>query len=282
MPRGENWSEFEVEAIVADYLAMLKDELRGVSFNKAAHNRALMPLLNARTSQAVEMKHQNISAILIEIGHPYIRGYKPASQYQGLLSDVVLDRIDEDLELAALVARFVDANVSVPRAAALKLTSAPTPLLDAARIALADQLRRRQARRIDYLRREAENRSVGFGGESMVVEHERRRLSSLGCDTLASRVEHVSSTKGDGLGYDVLSFQRDGGEFFIEVKTTQLGPLTPFYISDNELTFSSEERERYSLYRVYDFRTSPAMFILPGAVAETCSVRPAQFLAAPR
>jgi hypothetical protein len=40
---AEDWTRTEVEAIVADYFAMLTDELRGEEVNKAAHNR-LQPL----------------------------------------------------------------------------------------------------------------------------------------------------------------------------------------------------------------------------------------------
>ena len=115
-----------------------------------------------------------------------------------------------------------------------------------------------------------------------MVSFERARLSSLGLDNLADRVEHVAATRGDGLGYDVLSYSPAGRERFIEVKTTQLGPLTPFYVTAGEMAFSSEHAESYSLYRVYDFARDPRMFALDGAVEGTCRVTPAQYVATPR
>jgi hypothetical protein len=36
-----DWSRAEVEATVADYFAMLEEELRGVPYNKTAHRVAL-------------------------------------------------------------------------------------------------------------------------------------------------------------------------------------------------------------------------------------------------
>ena len=57
---------------------MLASELRGDEFNKAAHNKALRARLDGRTRGAVERKHQNISAVLIELGFPYINGYSRA------------------------------------------------------------------------------------------------------------------------------------------------------------------------------------------------------------
>jgi hypothetical protein len=88
-----DWSRIEVEAAVADYLDMLALELRGEPFNKANHNRDLLRVLDGRTRGSIERKHQNISAILIELGYPYIDGYKPLRNYQELLREVVEERL---------------------------------------------------------------------------------------------------------------------------------------------------------------------------------------------
>ena len=42
---SDDWTREEVEVIVADYLAMLADELSGRPYVKAEHRRRLMPLL---------------------------------------------------------------------------------------------------------------------------------------------------------------------------------------------------------------------------------------------
>ncbi|MEO8381888.1 MAG: DUF3883 domain-containing protein [Acidobacteriota bacterium] len=283
MLRGPSWSEIEVEAVVADYFSMLEKELAGLPYSKTEHRRALQPLLDDRSDGSIERKHQNISAVLMEVGFPYIRGYKPLSQYQGLLADVVLGHLEDDAVLGDLALRFSEASVGpppVPDLLAL-MTTPPSPL-QAAHRALATQPQIRRGRRIDYLAQEARNRDLGANGEVLVVSYERARLSSLGHGILADRVEHVSLTKGDGLGYDVLSFSPTGRERFIEVKTTQLGPWTPFYVTAGEMTFSAEHPNDYSLYRVYQFASDPRMFALEGRVEETCRVTPAQFVAVPR
>jgi hypothetical protein len=66
----EDWSHEEVEATVAAYLTMLEQELRGVAFNKSDSRRLLRETLNDRSDGAIERKHQNISAVLIELGFP--------------------------------------------------------------------------------------------------------------------------------------------------------------------------------------------------------------------
>jgi len=71
---SHDWSRYEVEAIVADYLSMLASELAGTPYNKTVHRRALMPALNNRSDQAIEFKHCNISAALLDAGFPYIGG----------------------------------------------------------------------------------------------------------------------------------------------------------------------------------------------------------------
>lgn len=69
---AEHWSAQEVAATVADYFTMLEHELRGEPFNKREHNRRLQSLLNGRTAGAIEFKHANISAILLELGFPFL------------------------------------------------------------------------------------------------------------------------------------------------------------------------------------------------------------------
>jgi hypothetical protein len=76
------WSRDEVDLIVVDYFLMLRAELAGEPCSEADHNNELRPLLDNRSKQAVELQHQNISAVLVEMGLPYIDGYKPARNDQ--------------------------------------------------------------------------------------------------------------------------------------------------------------------------------------------------------
>ena len=108
---AKDWSEFEVEAVVADYFAMLLKELRGEKYSKTQHRHALMKLLlDGRSDGSVEFKHPNISAILIELGYPYIEGYKPRSNYQELLADAVRARLVNNREIEPVVAASVAAD----------------------------------------------------------------------------------------------------------------------------------------------------------------------------
>src|SRR5690606_17522896 len=104
-----------------------------------------------------------------------------------------------------------------------------------------------------YLEQEAANHSLGLAGEKLILEYEHQRLWKFGERKLADRIEHVAQTKGDGLGYDILSYETDGRERLIEVKTTRYGELTPFFATRNEVEVSEAASGQYNLYRLFNF-----------------------------
>lgn len=69
---------------------MLRLEATDQPYNKSEHNEVLRQQLKARSEGSIEMKHQNISAVLDQLGLPYIRGYKPRTNLQDLLREVVI------------------------------------------------------------------------------------------------------------------------------------------------------------------------------------------------
>ncbi|MDB4889965.1 MAG: hypothetical protein JWL61_1820 [Gemmatimonadetes bacterium] len=267
---SEGWSRIEVEAIVADYLIMLEQELNGLPFNKAAHNRQLTTLLNNRSRGAVEFKYANISAALIDLDYPYIKGYQPRSNYQDVLLEVLADRVDENVTLKAAVLRAVGKRAQTRRIDydySSILVPPPTRERDRKTWMERRQPVRRPRRDINFLELEARNASLGQAGEQFIAHLEHRRLWSTGQKRLAERVEHVSRTRGDGLGYDILSYEPSGRERFIEVKTTRFGAMIPFFVTRNEVQVSEEEAANFHLCRVFKFDDHPPqVYTLPGAL----------------
>ena len=277
-----DWTKAEVDAIVADYFDMLQAELRGGSFNKSEHRRGVAPKLDDRTDGSIERKHQNTSAVLIGLGLPYISGYKPLGNYQTLLAHEVERFVDTHPQFLHVVQADVDRLADVPALADIlgALVEAPSDSDFAPGVMLdAPATYRTQSGRTDYLQREMSNASLGLAGERFVLEFEQRRLSRIGDGGLADRIEHVSQTQGDWPGFDIRSFDDAGADLFIEVKTTRYGKQTPFYISANQLAFSREKRSSYGLYRVFEFRAKPKLFIMPGAVDERCALYPTVYRA---
>jgi hypothetical protein len=279
---SENWSREEVEATVEDYFKMLAKELRGERFNKAACNRTLQSLLPNRSKGAIELKHQNISAILIEIGYPYIDGYKPRRNYQHLLRSVVEERLSaaESLRAAVACAVIAPAELRLPIKNLLSI-EVPPPMRDSEERRVYETAGRIPAVSRNYLEIEARNHSLGRAGEKLILHFERERLCRAGQMKLADRVEHVSNSEGDHLGYDIHSFEMDGQDRLIEVKTTRFGSMTPFFASRNEVKVSEANERCYHVYRVFQFSKQPRLFLLSGAIRKTCELDPVCFSALP-
>jgi hypothetical protein len=273
-----DWSREEVEATVSDYLSMLSAELSGVPYSKTGHRRQLQPLLNDRSEQSIEFKHANISAVLIELGFPYISGYKPRSNYQQLLYDIVADRLSANPQLLQIAAADADLPIAVPEVEDILsvLTAAPTGSKDRS---VREARPFRPSFAVNYLEREARNRSLGAAGEKFVLNFERARLIAAGKDTLAAKVEHTSQVHGDAEGFDILSFETSSAERLIEVKTTKYGRETPFFVSKNEVNVSEARAPNYHLYRLFAFRTAPQLFTVTGALSITCYLSASTYLA---
>lgn len=114
----------------------------------------------------------------------------------------------------------------------------------------------RTARKFDVAARDERNRVLGRAGEERVLSHERKVLMAAGRHDLASRVRWTSAEEGDGAGFDIASFNPDGGPRLVEVKTTNGWERTPFHISRNELAVAEERKSEWSLMRLYDFSAS--------------------------
>ena len=96
--------------------------------------------------------------------------------------------------------------------------------------------------------RQTRMREVGDMGELRALEYERERLRKLNKPDLAARIEHTARLNVSA-GYDILSFEKDGSERFIEVKST-VANSNIFYLSANELRVARESGQSYWLYRV--------------------------------
>jgi hypothetical protein len=276
---SRNWSREEVEATVSDYLAMLQEELTGRPYNKTEHRRKLSKLLHERSDGAIERKHQNISAILLQLGLPCIEGYKPLANYQQLLFEIVEDLTCQAKHLLGSLAADVQAPAVIPSVENILRTEVSAPaLLMSKHLGYSDRVCEPHIPRVvNYLEREAANKSLGTAGEEFVVRFETARLLAARADHLASKIERVSVTAGDSAGFDVLSFEETGKERFIEVKTTRYGSETPFFVSRHEVAVSRKERDRYRVYRVFDFRHDPRFFQKCGQIDEMFLLEPAQY-----
>jgi hypothetical protein len=278
---GEDWSQAEVELAVADYLDMLTLELRDERYVKADHWRALMPHLRNRSKGSIEFKYGNVSAALRDLGYPFVDGYKPYANYQAIVIDVVQQQLKKRQDLIALIEQDVSMPAIAPTyddiLAALVNRPEPPEKKERSTKPVAWYEKPRKRGIVNYLETEASNRSLGEAGEEFIMKFEVARLASEGQERFAAKVERVSHTHGDAAGFDILSFEPDGRERLVEVKTTRYGKYTPFFLSRNEVHTSDAYTDQYALYRLFQFRKHPRLFILPGSVRTSCSLDPALF-----
>jgi len=271
------WSKIEVELAVADYFNMLTKELAGQSYKKAQHRRNLLPLLNKRSEGSIEFKHQNISAVLINLGQPYIKGYLPRFNYQKILEDKVIDYLIGNQSIEKQFKEFAEGQIDQ----AVVKKGFDTLIVEPP--ARSQQLREpvpaytRNPIKTNYLEKEQSNRKLGLLGEEFVFEYEKWKLQTSGKENLADQVRWIAKEEGDGAGFDILSRKPDGSDKYIEVKTTKLGKETPFFFSRNELMFSQEKSSDYELYRLFNFNTNAKMFIKNGGLDTICTSVPMSF-----
>lgn len=269
---GTDWTDSEIDLIVADYFEMLQYERLSEPYVKAERNRALQQLTH-RSKGSIEFKHQNISAVLHKLGMDWIPGYKPMANYQKSLLAGIERYLDARSEI--LVPPLLDMISGLAERGILYLEPAPPLSLPYTENAAVNRL----VRKFDAASRDERNRALGKRGEELVFHSERSRLSAEGRADLARKVRWISQEDGDGAGYDIQSFDSEGAERLLEVKTTIGGQLTPFFLSENERLLSAERAKEFRLIRLYEFNRDPKAFQLTPPLEHAVILRPAVYRA---
>lgn len=283
---GEDWSDSEINAAVADYFAMLADDLADRPYNKAAHNRYLQDRIG-RSRGSIEFKHQNISAVMLGLGQPWIPGYKPAANFQNALVDGVLRWLAAQENW--LAPRRNSSAVHEPGAGGWSgppvealLELGPVPSQRNEPPPVDPEFMAKIGLKYDVAERDARNRALGKAGEERVMAHERARLQQAGRADLARKIRWTSVEDGDGYGYDIASFEADGSDRLLEVKTTNGWERTPFHLTRNEITVASERCDHWHLVRLWNFARTPRAFELRPPLEAHIDLTPTSFLAALR
>lgn len=127
----------------------------------------------------------------------------------------------------------------------------------------------------DYDKLNKTKRITGKAGEVLVYNYEIEKLAGT-----PYKPEYVAETQGDGLGYDIKSFDKDGTEIYIEVKTTTSNKIDGFYLSENERSIAEEKKEQYKVYRVYNLNKktkSANIQIFNNIISENFQLKPTTY-----
>jgi hypothetical protein len=271
MPK--DWSSIEINLIIKDYFGMLVDELNNRPFNKTDHRKKLIQQLNNRSEGSIEFKHQNISAVLNNLGKPSIKGYLPRNNYQRSLGKEIVQYIFANPWLEVEFEKFaMEKFIHTPLPLDFSNILDTPPVPGKFREPLPAYTK--SPFKVNWIQKEQENQSLGLYGEQFVMEFEKWDLITQGKEKLAEQVRWISKEEGDGAGFDILSRNYNGTDKYIEVKTTKLGKETPFYFTKNELEFSKQKAANYHLYRLFNATQHLKIFKKTGSFLEMCNHMP--------
>lgn len=274
---SQAWTDLEIDLIVADYFEMLKLELLSEPYVKSEHNSVLQQHIK-RSRSAIEFKHQNISAVMLGLGQPWISGYKPAANFQNALVDGILRQLDKQPDWPANRSGHAgSADGRLFEEQPLWIGPPPTQRNEPSPV--NTEFMAALGRKYDVAARDEANRKLGKAGESVVLASEKLTLRNSGRPELADRVRWTANEDGDGHGYDIHSFEVNGADRFIEVKTTNGWERTPFHISRNELRVAEEYRDNWHLVRLWDFARKPQAFALRPPLEDHAELTATSFLA---
>ena len=99
----------------------------------------------------------------------------------------------------------------------------------------------------------------GKAGEEYVFEYEKQKLNKLGKSSLANKVVDQYSNLTNFPGYDIKSYNENGEEIYIEVKSTKgdFKNTVAHRLTVNELKAAKVHKEKYYLYFVEKSLTKP-------------------------
>lgn len=143
---------------------------------------------------------------------------------------------------------------------------------------------KKQVFKVDKIFNNPENdeklKEIGEEGELLVLEFEKKKLIKANKSNLVDKIVHVSKTN-DYAGYDILSFDENGDQIFIEVKTTKGPKSSDFYISPGEVK-RSKFINNYFLYRVFNFdmkNKTGDLYIKKGKIEDNFNLKPTGYKA---
>lgn len=138
-----------------------------------------------------------------------------------------------------------------------------------------------KSRNINFAEQNERHSRLGEKGELIVLKHERERLNKANRQDLSEKVYRTCERSGNTTPFDIFSYETDGTPRLIEVKTTQYGELSPFYLSAQEYEFAEQNMTQYWLYRIYDLdfeSMSASFFVLSGKETLELEKEPVQYL----
>jgi len=143
-------------------------------------------------------------------------------------------------------------------------------------------------RKKDYELELKRNTKQGELTEKIAFNIEKSRLMNHPIlKDYVGKIRHTSVVDGDGAGYDIQSFYYDEEaneicDYYIEVKSTNGGINTPFFMSDNELEVAREKGNSYSIFRLFKNKSKCWDYYVINDPYEKIDYRAIQYMVIPK
>ena len=139
----------------------------------------------------------------------------------------------------------------------------------------------RQKGDVDYVEQQTISQKIGDAGEKIVLQNEIVKLTKLGLpEVLISKVRRVL-LESDEYGFDILSFDDNGNERYLEVKTTKVDkPDFSFILTQNEFEHAKELGDQYCIVIVYGILNNPRIWYMGNPFIEEpykVRIKPTQY-----
>lgn len=112
----------------------------------------------------------------------------------------------------------------------------------------------KRTKKPEYIANEIVKCKQGEINEKAIFEHEIAKMAEKDASDIIEKMENFFKNKKDNEGFDILSFELDEKnnyiEKYIEVKSTKGDEQTPIDITDAELEFAKNHINNYYIYRV--------------------------------
>jgi hypothetical protein len=183
------------------------------------------------------------------------------------------DFIEHYTPLYDEVTAAVWGHLPIPMGKTNTLTEKPVPK---GIMSLPGKKQIQYAANADYDSENKRKKNIGNGGESLVIQLEKKNLTEQGKPDLAAAVGKAL----DWQGYDILSYYPDGRSKFVEVKTTAGTNNRPFFWTWNERETMLKHAECYCLYRLYNYdegSNTADFFKLEGDISGLILEEPIQY-----
>ena len=276
------WSIEETNLVCDLYLHQLKSYLSEKKTLTPGHTREFLARKLNKSNKAVRLKMHHISSILVNSDLPYLETFKPFSRVDidfvdwketELIKKKLLKELDTKEFIDLFITALSKSNYSTEITENNTFEKLPKPEVFEYNKTIS-QKTIRICPKINYVEREIKNSKLGEAGEKWVLDFEKRRLKNIGRGDLTDKVIWASKDIGDGLGYDIISYDKDGNKLFIEVKTTCLGKYSVFYLTEREIKTAAELGNDYLIYRVFDFDKETKIYKIENNIQEELNLIP--------